>query len=66
MIERSRNSADRQGKGRGMKVPFKKTYINYKYSEVYAIIYRSLRIICYNSNFIGGVKLFLIAPEKKN
>lgn len=44
---------------------FKKKYVNYNRSEVYAVVYGDLRLVFYNTSFKGGTKLFVMAPRRK-
>lgn len=43
----------------------KKEYFEGGRTCVYAVIYKDLRLILYNTDFEGGTKIFLMVPDKK-
>jgi hypothetical protein len=44
---------------------FKKEYFEGGRTCVYAVIYKDLRLILYNTDFEGDTKIFLIVPGKQ-
>lgn len=36
-------------------------YLKYKRKDVFAVVYRNINLICYNTNFIGETQLYIIS-----
>lgn len=46
---------------KGVTGDMKIKHIKYKRKDVYAVIYRNIDLICYNTNFIGETQLYLLS-----